>query len=600
MFNLRSSKTQIALYASLWLLITACLTGFAGYEYFKNLLENKIKDYSASIVASRKIGIDSYFKQIKTIMQIAASNEIILNSVENYESMTDIQKLNSDRTITAYLIDIMKFNNDIKDIIVVGKNGAVYYSSGAVVIKDYNFYSKPWFPKNDMQYSKVTFIGLYEQDYYYSDSGRQVISAVIPVINFMKGNRKVLGAIICNMDVEKIMELYKDSSSANSELLLVVDTNNRLINRRVETLIDEEFYGELTTKIGASQSGSNIFKHKNNDIVSVHSTSEITNWKIISLTPLENVMGNLNKIVTNLILLLIAANIVFVVIESLLISIRIAKPVSRLMTKMGAIEKGRFDVKLYDNSSMEIEALSSRMDTMIEQINRLNRDLYSYQIISRDATIKSLQSQINPHFLFNTLQTIKAMAVCGQTADISGMVTLIGDILRYATYHAQELVNIEDEIRYVADYLQIQSSRYPGKFSFSYNCSGELRKHKIIKLIIQPIVENSVNHGLQNSEKEDIRINVYSEYNKVFIDVSDNGCGIPEKRLKQVREMLYSPDNMDNSSSIGLKNVHERIKLKFGGEYGLQIFSAPFEGTLVRIVIPALKGGCDDENGNGG
>jgi two-component system sensor histidine kinase YesM len=256
-------------------------------------------------------------------MQIAASNETILTGVENYNDLDHAQKLNYDRTITAYLIDIMKFNNDIKDLIVVGKSGEVLYSSGASVIRNYNFYSKPWFPKNEMQYSKVTFIGLYEQDYYYSGSGRNVISAVIPIINFMKGNRNVLGAIICNMDIDKIVELEKDSSPSNSEVMLVVDTTGNMVNQKMKDLVDENFFRELIGEIGASRSGNNIYKYRNNDVVSVHSTSDVSGWKIICLIPIDQVVGDLNTRVRNLIFMLIAANIVFVAIQYLLISSRI-------------------------------------------------------------------------------------------------------------------------------------------------------------------------------------------------------------------------------------------------------------------------------------
>ena len=276
-----------------------------------------------------------------------------------------------------------------------------------------------------------------------------------------------------------------------------------------------------------------------------------------------------------------------VTLVSVHISRVITKPLNLLMEQMRYIEYGNLEMKLYNNSSPEIETFSKRMNQMIERINALNKELMATQLGKKDAEIKALQSQINPHFLFNTLQCIKALAVCERTYDVSRISTMIGAILRYAISDSREFINIREELEYVKQYIEIQNYRYPEKINYKFEVEENCYDLKCIKFMLQPIVENAIQHGMDYSHSIlHIIIKVQEMNENVLISVKDDGKGISQEKLCVIRDWLSAKKQQEH---IGIKNVHDRLRLNFGEKYGLWIESTLGQGTKVTLLIPWIR-----------
>jgi len=595
-YFLNSTKGRIIIYFSLIFLFLNSLTGIIIYRYFSNVFFNEIISYSVKIVEEATLTIDSYFNHLKTTMEVTGGSRVVLSAVETYLDPDSAQgeKIEAIWEIDDAFADILKFNPDIKDIILIDNSGKALHKSGVYksLKNDYDFNEQEWFDKDFNGYLKVKFLGIHPQDYYLnpkeSQLGERIISTIIPVVDVLSINKKQHAVILCNIDANNIDEITKELRLEETGYFLIIDNNDEIVYKPKDVDLDEGMLKIITGEM-ADESGHFFYSNTRKEFLVAYDNSRITGWRILAAVPSKEIYAHLRSL--GLIIIIVSiASVSLVVLSTIFISSRINRPIIRLIKLMGNIEKGNFDLKLYDNSSEEIEKLSSRIDLMIERINALNKDLYSYKFKSKEAEIRALQAQINPHFLYNALQLIKSMAVCKNLEGVGKIVTLLGNMLRYAVYNPKELVTIYDEIAHVKEYIQIQNFRYPGKFKYRIECGKDIGNNKIPKLVMQPLVENIFTHGFKNSDRIVIKISSETKRNGVYINICDNGSGIDEESAKKITRHLEDSSRKDKSDSIGLKNVNERIRLKFGKPYGVRIIPRHNSWTCIRVYIPKNYG----------
>jgi two-component system sensor histidine kinase YesM len=234
---------------------------------------------------------------------------------------------------------------------------------------------------------------------------------------------------------------------------------------------------------------------------------------------------------------------------------------------------------------------------MIEKIDTLIKDKYQTQLIVMDAEMKALESQINSHFLYNTLESINSIAEIEGIDRISIMTKALGDMFRYSIKTDSELVYLEEELKHINDYMVIQKIRYNNKIDAEFNIPEDLLKCKILKLILQPIVENAICHGLEYKKGSGIlRINAFIEGPNIIFEILDDGIGIPAEQLSNMQRVLNEPPQFEklgrrDKRGIGIANVNSRIKLYYGKEYGLTVSSKQNVGTCIQITVPKLQEG---------
>ena len=284
--------------------------------------------------------------------------------------------------------------------------------------------------------------------------------------------------------------------------------------------------------------------------------------------------------------------IIFIVVMSYLIPRSITKPIRELCDVTDQVSKGDLSVRSKVESGAEVGVLSDSMNTMIDKINVLINQVTLEQNSLREAELELLQAQINPHFLYNTLDTIVWLAEGNNEEAVVGMVKSLSEFFRTALSKGRDLISIEEEINHVRSYLEIQQVRYQDILEYSIEIPDEIKYCVIPKLSVQPIVENALYHGVKN-KRGGGRISVIGEmkYDCYEIHVKDNGIGMEPERLKKVRNRLAAnvagaEEEIGSHSMFGMYNVNERIRLKFGPMYGISIDSAYGEGTEVTMVLP--------------
>jgi two-component system sensor histidine kinase YesM len=317
-----------------------------------------------------------------------------------------------------------------------------------------------------------------------------------------------------------------------------------------------------------------------------------TGWTLINETPEAEFVSNILTL-RQLIVIVIILSILLALLLSIYWIYRITKPFNHLVYAMREMEKGNLGIMLDETPSTELGIIGRRFNKMSMSIEELIEKNKSIEMEKRSLELESLQSQINPHFLYNALNTIKWVAMVRKEMSIVDSITTLGNMLRSIYKDRSLMMALQEEIEYIENYLKIMNARYGEGVQVSIHVPIELRSLKLIRFILQPIVENAFLHGM-NSKSFNGKIEIAASRfeDDLIISVSDNGTGIPVDRLDLIRKELiaeeFSP-RTSASGSIGLANVNRRIKMQYGKYYGLSVDSHPDKGTEVTIRVPTIS-----------
>ena len=278
--------------------------------------------------------------------------------------------------------------------------------------------------------------------------------------------------------------------------------------------------------------------------------------------------------------------IIWLFIQNIILEKRVFHPINRMKELITFISRGWFDIKLHDDSYQEISDLSDKLDMMVERISELTKESYEKEILTTQADIKTLQEQINPHFLLNTLNSLKLMAINSQNADIIKTIDTLGNLMHYGLYDQDKKVPIKEELECIQNYVAINQIRFKKSIILSVECPEPLLTHQTLKLILQPVVDNCIKFGFRADRALEIKVSVSSTSRVTSFVIADNGNGIEEGRLKYFQGCLEAEVAAGFAHNLGLINVNRRIKLQYGWKYGLSIDSKVGEGTEVTIRIP--------------
>ena len=297
------------------------------------------------------------------------------------------------------------------------------------------------------------------------------------------------------------------------------------------------------------------------------------------------------RALSNMTGMVIAMTILVILASSFLFSRNIVRPVAKLHKNLDRVRDGDYSVRVAVESNDELGDLCDAFNGMAGEIDRLVNQVYSVELKEKEAAIKALQAQINPHFLYNTLDMIKSMAEIYGASQVSEMIVALSRLFRYTTQTNTVLVTVGEELGHLSSYMTIVNARFGGKIEFWTDVPKELLGEMIVKVCLQPLVENAISHGLgRGAAGGRIGVTVRREGRTMVVKVEDNGGGIRPERLEEIRSRLASREGREEESgkgSVGLKNIHDRIRLYYGEDYGILIDSYPERGTVVTLRYPS-------------
>lgn len=327
---------------------------------------------------------------------------------------------------------------------------------------------------------------------------------------------------------------------------------------------------------------------------SFSSVNDVGEFKIVSVFPVEDILKNVQS-VEQIAILIIFASVLISCIIIFIITYFLCYRISQISENVHMVASGVFNnlVEIKGNDevgqlSQDLEVMAGKLQNLIAAVKTAEKQKSEMQLQQKDIQFKMLVSQINPHFLFNTLESIRMSALVEGARESAEMVKLLGKLLRSSIEINSVEILLKDEIATAESYLKIQSFRYRKRLEYTIDTAAVNDGYKVIPYILQPIVENSIIHGMEEQRQETtIALKAYFQDEKLVLEVADNGVGMTEEKLQELRELLEVPLG-STSTHIGMRNVHQRIRFHYGPEYGLEIQSEYKAGTVVKICLPGV------------
>lgn len=395
------------------------------------------------------------------------------------------------------------------------------------------------------------------------------------------------GVLLIDIRYNSLERLFDGVNLGNGGYAYLISSDGEIIYHPKAQLIDSGIVKENNRESAGLKDGNyeEVFDGEKR-IVSVK-TVGYTGWKIVGVTPLDGM--SLNNIKTKLLMVFIIAFVLFILsIINSYISTRITDPIKELEKAVNEIEQGNLEVEVRSAGSYEIQHLGTSIQSMARRIRKLMNDIVAEHESKRRSEFDTLQSQINPHFLYNTLDIIVWMIENEKQSEAVKVVTALARFFRISLSKGKSIIPVKDELEHVRNYLMIQHMRYKNKFTYDIEADEDVLELASLKLMLQPLVENAIYHGMEFMDGDgEILVRAWRREDDLYMSVSDNGLGMTRE---QVERLFQAADHTSSGrgSGIGVKNVNERIKLYFGTGYGLEILSEPDEGTTVTAHLPAI------------
>ena len=465
--------------------------------------------------------------------------------------------------------------------------GAVYSDSRLNKIQWYNEFKRDDTVHTLWLYDNISKIS---EPYGTEEAGFRVFSLVKKI---RTGNGNYLGAIALDVLYENMFSGIKNLDTDDVQFI-ILDKHHNILYTTTEVDKKEEY-----RLFGKNLSGKNgSFITKNN--LYCYDNVEPLNITIVSKAPIGGLLKQTSSTSWNLILVIVFGTLLLIASTYIILKI-ISKKLRQIVQVMNVVATGNFNVRIPVEGNDEVGQLAKDFNILIKKINELINDVLKKETSQKDAQLMALQYQINPHFIYNTIDTFRATIELEGNYKTANALAKFGKMLRYNMSNKFKYATVMEEVQHVQNYIDIQKLKFDEMIDLKVEVPEELKEFEIIKFILQPVVENSIKHGFYREEQKiEVSISFKIEGENLVITIQDNGGGINARRLDEINYQLkyskYPPDTGSHSDgSIGLANINERIKLFYGPRYYITLDSIPGEYTKVVIRIPYSEAG-DDEN----
>lgn len=524
--------------------------------------------------------IDSYIGELDRMTRIAILDETLCKLLTTKEDLAGVDSYIANQHMNNEILKLMTQKPDIINITYIGANGMVY-SGTSNAIQDMTLFNQITHAYQPEQYTQNLYISKAHIPNYLLVNVNQKKVPHFTITRFLYTlNKEYIGAIVLCISCQDLLDTININPSLleNGARIVITNEDNTIL---ADT--SEKFNAE-----NVDDSNYYIFDPQENDPDNMYfssSSNQLTTTVIINKSQLFKSTSDFNTLSLFLNFILIVA----IIVLSFYFSYRLMKPIKLLQHAATECASGNYTVQIPVYSQDEIGELCTSFNFMTTQIQTLLDKVYHYQLATKQAQLESLQNQINPHFLHNTLEIIRMKALINKDSEVADMVQTLAKLFRITLDRTTNIVSIKDELEHVTTYLAIQNMRFNNRFHFISNVPEALLNCSIIKLTLQPLVENCIKHGFTKTfGDEQITITLEEKENDLFIFICDNGVGIDAHNLKRMNEKINhtSADGETIDDSIGIVNIADRIRLEYGVDYYLHILPNTPRGTTIELKIP--------------
>ncbi|MUT64609.1 sensor histidine kinase [Paenibacillus sp. NEAU-GSW1] len=577
------------------------------------IVEKQVNEHTMQLIDNVNKSLDAYAGNIQNISYFISMNPEIQSFLK--EGHSAIEGEHEQYKLAKFLQSFTALYSEVAGIMVVEANGD-YFSNEMYARTDRSLTEESWYKEAVQAKGIFKMIG-HPFSRNVTTHANYKDNEVVSVVRAIQDpdTQKTQGVVLIDLKLRVIAETVRDVRLGKSGYLMVIND------------VGESIYAPRNSKIGSMDmsllggNSSGMFSQKleGRELQFIYQKSPFTNWTTVGVFDVQDSVKEIKDINLYLVVFVFVVCMLGIA-ASYYLSHSISRPISQLSSFMRKVEEGNMQIRIPEEREDEVGMLGRSFNKMLSQMTRLIAQVWEEQRLKREAELRSLQAHIQPHFLYNTLDTIQWLARKDGAKEATEMVEALSKLFRIGLSKGQEMIPLEDEYEHIRSYLKIQKTRYKDKLNYTIDIDESCGDVQVLKLILQPVVENSIYHGIKERRGPGIiaiRARVHAGLLEIVI--RDDGVGMSEERLAELRAALeavpaatedreggakaesgghgHATASVGAGASYGLRNVQERIRLSFGEPYGLEIESVQKQGTTVTIKHPIIRRKGWDGNG---
>jgi len=577
LLKIENIRSKLLLYFFTLILLPIVTLGVLGNVIYSKSIEEQANEHTGQMIEQVTRNVEFYIHDMENIVSYLLGDPQIIAFLRTTKEGDESLNNEVRRILRTYT----NVHPEIAGILIVNEKN-LYISNEMHRISRDPLTDETWYKRaiaspNAMQlFSKPIGRNITTTLNYSADEVVSIAKAVVD-----PKTSQYLGVILIDLKLVKFKEVIETITLGKTGFLYIMDANGGIVYAPVNPIVYRVKSGWL------NRSANSIVKIiQGSEFQIIYKDSAYTKWKTIGVFSLSETLKEVT-ILRHYSILIGLVTLILAVIAAFFFTASIAKPLGKLRSLMKKAEEGDLSVRFNSKYNDEIGQLGNSFNTMIKEISNLVDMVYTEQKRKREAELKTLQAQIKPHFLYNTLYTIQWMAGEHGAQEVVRIVGALANLFRIGLSKGKEMIPVHEELEHVRSYLMIQKARYEDKLIYEINYEEEILNYRVLKLILQPLVENAIYHGIHAKRGGGtIKITARMDKEKLYFSVADDGIGMTEEKLAELRKSLDSQHGEAARTGFGIFNVNERIRLSFGSEYGLQYTSVAQEGTKVEIWHP--------------
>ena len=574
----RSIQNAIFLVMALLVLSAIGIVTVISLNFTRTSIYENTITYTRQLTGQVNNDIDSYINYMENISSMLAEN----SDVQKFLFGSGIQAEEAGEQLMSQFATVLNSRSDIYNLGILQANGKALFNKGNSYINSYVDISQlAWYKEAVENKDSICLSSAHVQ--HVISGERPWVITLSRYIPDQTGDKEG-GVLFVDLNYSAIRKLCDDSSVGKKGYIFILDKEGNIVYHPQQ----QQLYNELQTEnidevMNCTSDYLEMEKGDSKKLYTV-SRSAKTGWTVVSCSYTSELLKRSNQ-AQELYMLMAVILVAVALIISSIVSKTITRPILKLQSSMALIQEGDFQAGNVEvDSRNEIGSLTETFNVMTQKIQELMVQIIEEQQAKRKSELKALQSQINPHFLYNTLDSIIWMAEEGKNEEVVVMTASLAKLFRQIINNEEEEISIFQEVEYCRNYLIIQKMRYKDKLEFEIDLDPDIKGEKIIKLVLQPLIENAIYHGLKYKESKGMLIlKGYGLGDDIIFEIKDNGVGMDQDTMEHIFErhkVNY------RSNGVGVYNVERRIRLSYGQEYGISYKSKLGEGTVATMRIP--------------
>ncbi|WP_314589310.1 sensor histidine kinase [Paenibacillus terrigena] len=586
-FQSKSIQFKLTVYFLILILFPLSTLGFLGDVIYSRSIERETNQHTIQIIEQINKNVEFYIHDMENMIDILSQDPNVLTFFQ-IKSNLENNRVDVETEVRRNLANFKHVHPEVAGIVIVNPND-LYISNEEYRISRDPLTNEFWYKQAIESKDQLQLIS--------RPLGRNLTAGinntaddVVSIIKAIKHPTRedVIGVISIDLKLDTIEKMIQGITLGKSGFVYITDRTGEIVYAPVNPVVNRVNPSWLEKK----HSHAMVKTILNQKHQIIYHQSLYTQWKTVGVFSLSETLQEVTTIryyslIIGMVTLLLAFIVAFIFVSS------IVSPMKSLKNLMKKAENGDLSVHFTHPYQDEIGQVGNSFNNMIGELRNLIELVYQEQQSKREAEIRILQAQIKPHFLYNTLDGIEWMAEEQGANEIAEMIGALSNLFRLGLSGGQEMLSVHDELEHVRSYLIIQKMRYENKLDYEIICDPGLEHYQVLKLTLQPLVENAIYHGIKARRgKGMIRIQAHIRANELCLTVSDDGVGMTEEKLKEVRDTLDRKSIESAATSFGgfgIHNVNQRIKMSFGDQYGLEFHSQVHVGVTVHIWHPLIR-----------